>query len=88
MASLADRGLSSALVDDEHKGVLVLNRLDGTLGAERVLDDGELVPSGLSLHGFLQRNGAARLGLGLGQSERDLVPNLGLFGGMGTLLNS
>ena len=87
LAGLLDHGLGGALVDDEHKGVVVLNGLDGRLGAAGVLNDGVLVPGVLLLYGVRNTFGLAGKGEGLGASEGDLGPGLGLGGVVGALLD-
>ncbi len=48
-AGLLDHGFVGSSVHDEHEGVVVLDGLNGTFGAEWVLDDSVLVPGGLLL---------------------------------------
>ena len=88
MASFLDSGLSGALVDNENQRVVVLDRLDGALRAQRILDDCVLVPSALLFDGLLDGDGLARKGLRLGQLERDFGPDLLFSCRVGTLLNS
>ena len=54
-AGLLDHDLGGSLVNDENKGVAVLDGLDGRLGAEWVLDHGEFIESNHWLNG-LQKN--------------------------------
>ena len=54
-ASLLDHDLGGSLVNDENKGVAVLDGLDGRLGAEWVLDHGEFIESNDWLNSF-QKN--------------------------------
>lgn len=67
---------------------MILNRLDGSLGAEGVLDNGVLVPGGLFLDRSLGGNGLACESGGRGKSESNLVPDLGLNCSVDALLNS
>ena len=84
----ADHGLGGSLVNKEHKGVVVLNGLDGGLGREGVVDHGELVHSGLLLDGVLDGDRLAGGGKSLGESEGGVSPDLGLGGSVGSLLHS
>lgn len=88
LASLLDRGLSGALVNDEHKGVVVLDGLDGRLRWEGVLDDSVLVPSWLLLDSLLHSDSFTCDGKGLGKLESNLVPDLLFPGRVGSLLYS
>lgn len=54
-ACLLDHDLSGSLVNDEHKGVAVLDGLDGRLRAEWVLNHGEFIESNHWLNSF-QKN--------------------------------
>ena len=67
---------------------MVLNGLDGTLRAERVLDDRVLVPSALLLDSLLYGDGFTGKGQRLGELERDFVPDLLFLGRVRALLNS
>ena len=82
LASLLDGGLCSSLVNKEHEGVVVFNRLDGALSAERVLDHGIFVPGGLLRHAFLQSEGLASERQGLWETEGNFGPNFRSFLGM------
>ncbi len=59
LAGLLNHWLRGALVNDEHKGVVVFNGLDGRLGAARVLHDGVLVPGVFLLNGVCNTFGLA-----------------------------
>ena len=87
LASLLNHGLSGTSVDYEYEGVVVLDRLDGRLGASGVLDDGVLVPGDLLVDRVNDSLSLAGKGEGLGASEGGVVPFLGLGSGVNTLLN-
>ena len=86
-ASLLDKWLGGALVDDERESVVVFDGLDHALTGQRVLHDGVLVPGGLARHRVALHLGIARERFGLGESESDLVPDLRFFLGMSALLH-
>ena len=87
LAGLLDHWLGRALVNNENKGVMVFNGLDGGLGAARVLNDGVLVPSVLLLYGVCNTFGLAGEGQSLGTSEGNLGPGLSLGGVVGALFH-
>ena len=84
---LLNRGLGGALVDDEHKGVVVFNGLDNALRRKWVLHDRVLVPGGLILNSVGLDLRVASQGLGLRESERHFVPDLCFFLGMSAFLH-
>ena len=88
MASFLDHWLVSSSVNDEHQCIVVFNGLDGALSAQGVLDDGVLVPGGLSLHASSGVLGGTRQSESLGSSEGGIGPNLVLSDAVATLLNS
>ena len=87
MASFLDHWLVSSSVNDEHQCIVVFNGLDGALSAQRVLDDGVLVPGGLNLNAGSGILGLAGKGESLGSSEGGVGPNLVLSDAVATLLN-
>ena len=87
-ASLLDHNLGGFLVNDENKSVAVLDGLDSRLGAQWVLQNGEFIESNHWLHSSQGNLWASLLSEGSWSLEGGFVPNLGLFGGMSTLLHS
>lgn len=87
-AASSDHFLVSFSVNHEDEGVAVFNVLNGTLGTEWVLDDGELV-EGLGLLNCLKDVlWRSLLSKSLWHSEGGFVPNLSFSCGMSTLFNS
>ncbi len=87
MASFLDHWLVSSSVNDEHQCIVVFNGLDGALSAQRVLDDGVLVPCRLYLDAV---SGVLRLACkseSLGSSESGVGPNLVLSDAVRSLLD-
>ena len=76
LAGLLDHGLGGASVNHEHEGVVVLDGLDGRLGAAGVLHDGVLVPGDLLGNRVHDSLGLTGEGQSLGASEGGVVPLL------------
>lgn len=76
LKSLLDLSLVGLGVDDEDKGVVLLNLLHGALGVERVDDDLVLVETGLMGHTLAGVLGRARELEGLGAVEGGRKANL------------
>ena len=87
-ASLLDHDLGGSLVNDENKGVAVLDGLDGRLGAEWVLDHGELVEGVQSLHSLDNDLWSSLLVVNFWSSKCGVSPDLGFLSGMSTFLHS
>ena len=87
LASLLNHGLGGTSVNHEDEGVVVLDGLDGRLGASGVLHDGVLVPGDLLVDRVNDSLSLAGKGEGLGASEGSVVPFLRLGGGVSALLN-
>ena len=87
LASLLNHGLGCTSVNHEDEGVVVLDGLDGRLGASGVLHDGVLVPGDLLGDRANDSLCLAGKGEGLGASEGSVVPFLRLDGGMSALLH-
>jgi len=87
LAGLLDSGLGGTLVDNEDEGVVVLDGLDGALGAAGELDHGVLVPGVLLDNGVRDGLGGAGKTLGLGHAEGSLEPDLGLGCGVLSFLH-
>ena len=88
LASFLDHWLVSSSVNDEHQCIVVFNGLDGALSAQRVLNDGVLVPGGLELDAASSVLGGTGESESLGSSEGGVGPNLVLSDGVAALLNS
>ena len=87
LASFLDHWLVRSSVNDEHQGVVVLDGLDGTLCAQRVLYDRVLVPGLLLLNalpGILGGTGECQ---SLGSSEGGVGPDLVLSDTVASLLD-
>ena len=87
-ASSLDHQLGGSLVDDEHKGVAVLDSLDCGLGAQWVLNDGVFIESNHWLNRSLQHLWGSLLSKSCWSFEGAFEPNLSFFGGMSSLLHS
>ena len=74
--SLLDHGLSGALIDDEHEGVVFFNGLDHALAGQWVFHDRILIPGRHGLDRVRSSLGLASNRLGLWESECHLVPDL------------
>lgn len=84
---LLDEGLAGTAVNNEHKGVVVFNGLDGGLSSAGELHNSVLVP-GVLLDNRVGFNlGVTLLGEGLGETEGSLEPDLVLLDLVGTLLD-
>ena len=75
-AGLLDDRLGGALVNDEHKRVVVFNGLDHALAGQWVLHNGVLVPSRLGGDTVRLDLRVASERLGPWESECDFVPDL------------
>ena len=88
LASFLDHWLVSSSVNDEHQCIVVFNGLDGALSAQRVLNDGVLVPGLLQLDALSSVLGSAVKSESLGSSEGGVGPNLVLSDAVSSLLDS
>lgn len=87
-AGSLDHNLGRFLVNQEDKGVAVLNGLDGGLRAEWVLDNSKFIESDDWLHSFQEGFWLSLLGKSSWSLERSSVPDLSFFGGMSSFLHS
>ncbi len=87
LAGFLDHGLVGSSVNDENQCVIVFNGLDCALSAQRVLDDGVLVPGRLLLDASSGVLGLSGEGKGLGASESGVSPDLVLSDSVGTFLH-
>ena len=88
LASFLDHWLVSSSVNDEHQCIVVFNGLDGALSAQRVLNDGVLVPGRLEVDAASSVLGSTGQSECLGSSEGGVGPNLVLSDAVASLLNS